>query len=117
MQQLQEDAYRQQLPGTGKLTKHLKKKHLELYHSVIVDSSHTTPRVGEEGEAFEIYSFDDAFPHHVRYVRKLASLHQAPYEGLNKENREWIRGMNKRSVPPSYVTINRCTACQWMPGC
>jgi hypothetical protein len=99
--------YQQVLPGTGNLTKHLKFKHWEIYTQAIVESSHTTVREDENGEVHTIFTFEEAFAHHVRYVLKLASLQQAPYENLNKENRMWMTGLNRQYVPPSYPTINR----------
>ena len=64
--------------------------------------------IGEDGEEYEIYSFDELLPHHVRYVIKCFRGFDHFYETRADNGLlEYVRGWDKRGALPHAQTCEQ----------
>ena len=103
---------RQAGSGTGNLACYLRRHFPILHDKYVVDSSaHTNKKRSADGSTYEIYSFKEAAPHHVKFVFMCARDKRPPHMGQSKGFREFASSLNKRYVPPSYKTVKRLGLC------
>ena len=68
-------------------------------------SSHSPVRMGEDGEMYSIYTFDELLPHHIRYVIKCFRGFDHFYETRADNGLlEYIQGFDKRASLPHQQT-------------
>ncbi|KAK3248308.1 hypothetical protein CYMTET_42221 [Cymbomonas tetramitiformis] len=95
--------------STGALFRHLKDDHPEKWVEVRQASPHSKLQVTEDGSLVTIFSFEDAFEHHVRYVLWLVLDLEHFEKSKSKAMRVWIAGLQKQYRPPCRRMCVRLT--------
>ncbi|KAK3283327.1 hypothetical protein CYMTET_8977 [Cymbomonas tetramitiformis] len=93
--------------STGGLYKHLDSYHEEHALECRLASSHSKVRLTEDGNVVDKMNFEEALPHHMRFVamvaRDLEHFSKSKSEGM----RDWLVGLNHAYSPPSRLTSVR----------
>ena len=90
--------------STGVLFRHMDSFHPEAAATARAVSSHSKVRVADNGSVFHTMSFDEAFPHHVRFVLWIVLDKKHFHCAKSPSMREWIAGLSPRYVPPCRET-------------
>ena len=94
--------------GTGDLFSHLDTCQPELAKQLRISSTHSPVRVGEDGEEYTIFSFDELLPHHIRFVMKCFQNLDHFYETRAGNGLlEWVQGYEKRAALPHEQTCQQ----------
>ncbi|KAK3256724.1 hypothetical protein CYMTET_34160 [Cymbomonas tetramitiformis] len=93
--------------STGGLFKHLKRTHKAEHQAARISSTHSKVRVEEDGSITELYTFEEALLHHVRYVEHVILDLQHFHTSRSKHFRAYTAGLDKRYVPCSRDTSEK----------
>ena len=108
---------------TGGLFSHLESCQPSLCRTLRIASKASKWQSNEDGEVYQLYSFDELLPHHARYVKKC-------FRGFDHFNetrsdnglKEYVQGYNRwasRSHPPATTppAAALCTRALWRHPC
>ena len=94
--------------ATGDLFGHLDVCQPALAQQLRARSAHSPVRIGEDGEEYVMYSFDEMLPHHVRYVVKCFRNFDHFYETRADNGLlEYVQGFDKRATLPCDLTCHQ----------
>ena len=93
---------------TGGLFHHLSTCRPDLCRRLRTASKHSAKHVTEDGEEYELYSFNELLPHHARYVQKC-------FRGFDHFNetradnglKEYVQGYNRQASLPHAKTCHK----------
>ena len=90
--------------STGVLFRALKERHPAEWKQARIDSSYSKAILEDDGTVTEVYSFDEAFLHHIDYV--LWIVHELEHFERSRSTwlREFLRGLDRRYRPPARIT-------------
>ena len=94
--------------ATGELFSHLKVCQPEVCRRLRVKSKHSPLMVGEDGEEYELMSFQELLPHHARFVEKCFRGFDHFYQTRADNGLlEYIRGFDRRANLPHEQTCQQ----------
>ena len=93
---------------TGLLYSHLQECQPELCLRLRAESKHSPVQLDEKGEPYRLYSFDEALPHHARFVEKCFRGFDHFYETRADNGLlDWVRGFDPRATLPHEQTCQQ----------
>jgi hypothetical protein len=101
---------------TGGLFGHLDSCNPQLAKQVRLRSKGSRIKEDAEGEIYEEFAFNEALPHHVRYVQKCFRGLDHFYETRADNGlEEWVKGFDRRATLPHLQTANQILAVRLPP--
>ena len=93
--------------STGKLADHVRRMHPTEYEIVSSDNNHYKHKVVSGVAVRMVYTYEEATPHHERFV-KLCAAEFRPFKmGEGSRFREFVSGLNIKYVPPHKNTCKK----------
>ena len=93
---------------TGVLFAHLERCNSGLAQRLRVNSSHSPLQMGADGETYREFSFDEALPHHARFVEKCFRGFDHFYETRADNGLlEFVQGFDRRATLPHNETCHK----------
>lgn len=98
-------------PATGNIARHLANfadrcpHHHEANQQFLAASKNTV--LDAQGNLMHVFSFEEAFPHHVDFVWLRASGAVSARIARNAGFRDYVRGYERRAAFPHLITMNR----------
>ncbi len=93
--------------STGKLADHVRRVHPVQYEIVSSDNNHYKHKVVSGVAVRMVYTYEEATPHHERFV-KLCAAEFRPFKmGEGSRFREFVSGLNIKYVPPHKNTCKK----------
>ena len=90
--------------GTGQLFRELKTCNNLLWRKLRLESRHSKVVMGADGLEVELMSFNEALPHHIRFVAWCVRDWQPFSRSRSKGLKEYVRGLNPRAGLPHRET-------------
>jgi hypothetical protein len=94
--------------STTPMLRHFKSKHKDFHAKVFVVAKHN--KMSPEARRLALIKpmpFDEAFPHHIKYMYMVSHDQRTLSVGQTEKFREYLAGYNKQARPPAFKTLDR----------